>query len=354
MRLVIALVISIVSIHGQQALAQSDSAEPVVIAEAIADQQQVRLEAVGESRALRSVILQPEASGIVEMISVEANTFVEAGTPLLQLDAASEKVNLSLAEVRLADARRLLDRYERAADSGAFTETTLDTARRDAELARLEVEQAALALADRRVLAPFAGHLGLSDIEAGMRVDETTDITTLDDRSSLIVRFSLPERHYGDLSLGETVQMTAHPFPQQPTTGVIDAIASRINESTGSFFLEARVPNPDDRFRPGMRFTVELTLPGAKALSVAETALQWGDDGAYIWVIRDAAAERVSVDLLGREPGRVFLQGEIAPGEAVVIEGAQRMRPGIDVRIIEPSALDDYAPVDAIRAQALR
>lgn len=332
-------------------LAQRDAA-PVVVAPAAADQITTRLQASGQSRALRSVTLHPDAAGVVQQINIQSDQYVTAGTTLLQLDDAAEQVNQSLAQVRLDDANRLLDRYERTLGTGTFTETTIDAARRDADLARLEAEQTAIALADRQLLAPFDGHLGLTTIEPGMRVDEQTAITTLDDRSALIVRFSLPEQHFGDLTINDPVTLTARPYPQQPMQGVIQAIASRIDESTGTFSLEARVANPNDRLRPGMRFIASLTLPGPAALSIAETALQWGDDGAYVWVIREAAAARVNVDLLGREPGRVMISGDLEPGEDVVIEGTQRMRPGLSVRIIAAEQLNDDPALDATRTQA--
>ncbi len=329
-----------------------NNASPVVVAPAVADQIKTELQATGQSRALRSVTLFPDVSGEVTEVNIAADRFVTAGTRLLQLNDDEAQVNQSLAQVRLADANKLLNRYERTLGTGAFTETDIDEARRDAELARLEAEQARLALADRQLIAPFDGHLGLTTIEAGMRVDEQTAITTLDDRSALIVQFSMPEQYFGDVAIADRVTLIARADPENPVLGEIQAIASRVDESTGTFALEARVANPEDRLRPGMRFIAELTLPGPDALGIAETALQWGDNGAYIWVIRDARAERVDVDLLGREPGRTLIRGAVTAGEDIVIEGMQRMRPGLEVRIIEAAALDNTRAVEAMRTQA--
>ncbi len=328
-----------------------NNAAGVVVSPAIDDQITTRLETIGESRALRSITLYPDSSGTVTQMAITANQRVDAGEPLLILDQEDERLELELARVRLADAERLLDRYERTLGTGAFPDTTIDTARRDAELARLERDQAALALADRTLLAPFTGHVGFSDIEPGERVDENTPITTLDDRRTLIVRFSLPEKHFGDLSPGDTLSLSPWSQPGEPIAGSIRQVATRIDESTGTFALEATVPNDDDRLRPGMRFRITLTLPGDSVLRVPETALQWGDDGAYVWVVREGEGHRVAVDLLGREPGFVLIAGGISAGENVVTEGTQRMRPGIAIRVIDGQTLDDYPAINAERRQ---
>ncbi len=328
---------------------QPDGA-PVVLAPVATAAIEERVEAVGESRAERSVTLFTHAAGRVETVNIEADERVSAGDLLLALESESERNALASARVELADARKLLDRYERTIGSGAVPPTTIDSARREAELARLDLERARIDLADRELRAPFDGHTGLTDIEPGARVDENTAVTTIDDRDSLRVRFRLAERYFGDLSRGDPVEMRPWSNLRQPVEGVIRRVDSRIDTDTGTFALEAEVPNPADRLRPGMRFRVDVTLPGPEHSGIPATALQWGDDGAYVWLIRDGRAERTSVNLVARDGDRVLVDGPLEPGDQVVSEGAQRMRPGIEVRRIDVADLDTYPPVDAVSA----
>ncbi|MEX0386291.1 efflux RND transporter periplasmic adaptor subunit [Spiribacter onubensis] len=341
--------LALVALLPLHASGQPDGA-PVVLTPVESVAIEERVEAVGESRAERSVTLFTHAAGRVETVNIEADEHVSAGDLLLALESESERNAVASAQVELADARKLLDRYERTIGSGAVPPTTIDSARREAELARLDLERARIDLADRELRAPFDGHTGLTDIEPGARVDENTAVTTIDDRSSLRVRFRLAERYFGDLRRGDQVEMRPWSNLRQPVAGVIRRVDSRINTDTGTFALEAEAPNPDDRLRPGMRFRVAVTLPGPQHSGIPATALQWGDDGAYVWLIREGRAERTGVNLVARDGDRVLVDGPLEPGDKVVSEGAQRMRPGLEVRRIDAADLDNYPPVNAVSA----
>ena len=333
------------------AYAQSDPA-PVRLAPVTTGEAVTRLEAVGESRAQRSVTLYPEATGIVTAINIDADSPVKAGDTLLTLDAEVERNEVARTRAELRDARRRLARYEPGIERGMFSPTTIDDARREVELARLALERARIARDDRRRLAPFDGYTAITDIEIGQRVDPDTPITTLDERATLTVRFQLAGQYFGQLAPGDEVDMTAWARPGSPVTGTIEAVDSRIDTTTGTFRVEARIDNRDDRFRPGMRFRVSTELAGPSHSRVPATSLQWGDNGAFIWVVRDGQAERVGVSLIARQRDHVLVEGELDTDDRVVSEGAQRMRPGIEVRVIDPADLDDYPAIEAIRDTA--
>ncbi|WP_148121983.1 efflux RND transporter periplasmic adaptor subunit [Spiribacter roseus] len=330
------------------AWAQSDAA-PVRLSAVEAGQQRDRIEAVGEARAARSVTLYPESTGIVTRLNVAAGERVEAGETLVELESAQARNALERASAELRDARNRLERYESGKGAGTFSPTTLENVRREVEIARLTREQAQLDLADRSRQAPFAGHLGLTDLEVGQRVDPDTPITTLDDRQTLRVRFRLAGHYHGQLAVGDRITLTAWARPESPVSATIQAIDSRIDRDTGTFQLEARLDNRDDRFRPGMRFRITRELAGPRHASIPATALQWGDNGAYVWRVEAGTAERVNVTLVARQADQVLVDGPLEIGDDVVSEGAQRMRPGIEVRIIDPATLDDYPRIDAVR-----
>ena len=331
--------------------AQPDPA-PVRLAPVTTGEAVIPLEAVGESRAQRSVTLYPQATGIVTAINIDADSPVKAGDTLLTLDAEVERNEVARTRAELRDARRRLARYEPGIERGMFSPTTIDDARREVELARLALERARIALNDRERRAPFDGYTAMTDIEIGQRVDPDTAITTLDHRATLTVRFELAGQYFGRLTPGDEVTMTAWARPQSAVTGTIEAVDSRIDTATGTFRLEARIDNGDDRFRPGMRFRVSTELAGPTHPRIPATSLQWGDNGAYTWVVRDGQARRVGVSLIARQREHVLVEGEINADDEVVSEGAQRMRPGIEVRAIDPAELDDYPAVEAVREPA--
>jgi len=303
-----------------------------VIAEVLRfEREQIRLEAIGTSRARLSAELYAPTSGEVLSVNFKPGQAVAIGDVLIQLDAEKEKLAVRLAELHLEDAERLYDRYERSASSGAVLPTVMDAARTAAATARVELEQARIALADRSIEALFDGHVGISEVDPGDRVDANTLITTLDDRRSLFVSFDVPESFIGELSTGDDVKLEARSDKFSDVAGVIVDIGSRIDPQSRTFVARARVDNELDLLRPGMSFRVRVDLQGDMYAVVSETGVQWGADGAYVWTVVDGSATQVPVQIVQRREGRVLIDGNLADGDVIVVEGTQRMRDGIAV-----------------------
>ena len=304
-----------------------------------------QLEAVGTSRALQSVTVHPATSGEVVALHFEPGQYVEAGDVLVELDQRDERLAVALAEVRLADAERLYDRYRRSAESGAVTATTLDTARAAVESARIELDRARVALDYRTIRAPFPGYVGITDVDAGDRINTDTAITTLDNRSSLLVSFEAPEALIGELGVNDDVAIATWNSREPAGYGHIVDIGSRIDPVSRTFIARARVDNEADRLRPGMSFRVSVAVEGERYPVIPETGVQWGADGAYIWTVVDGVARRVPVNVIQRQQGQVLVDADLPEGELIVVEGTQRVRQGIEV-IYEPASLADRSRND--------
>ena len=303
-----------------------------VIAEAIEyEKARTRVEAVGTSRARLSAEIYPATSGEVIAVDFEPGQFVSAGDPLLELDRRKEQLAVQLAKLQLEDAERLLDRYQRSATSGAVPPSVLDAARTAAGTARVQLEQARLALEERTIEAKFDGFVGSTEIDIGDRITTSSLITTLDDRRSLLVSFDIPEAFVGTLKVGDTVELSTWSAAAGEVAGEIVDIGSRIDPRNRTFIARAKVDNTDDTLRPGMSFRVGLEVQGQEYAVVSETGLQWGADGAYVWSIVDGVAMRVPVQVIERRDGRVLIDGELNNGDIIVVEGTQRMRNGTAV-----------------------
>ena len=310
------------------------------------DRARTRLEAVGTSRAVRSIELYPATSGEVVAVRFEPGQKVTAGTVLLELDSREERLAVELAQVRLADAERLFDRYQRTGTSGAVTESALDAARTAGEAARIELDRARVALDFRTIEATFDGYVGITDVDRGDRINPDTLITTLDDRSALLVSFEVPESLIQELKTGDDVEIATWNSRAPQAFGEVTEIGSRIDPATRTFTARARVDNASDNLRPGMSFRVSMNLEGISYPVIAETGVQWGADGAFIWRIVDGQARRVPVTIIQRQRGQVLVDADLGEGDLIVIEGIQRMREGIEVTY-EPTGLADRTPVES-------
>jgi RND family efflux transporter MFP subunit len=304
--------------------------------------ERTRVEAVGTSRAVQSISIHPATSGEVVSINFEPGQPVEKGRVLLALDQRDEKLAVELAEVRLQDAERLYDRYQRSGDSGAVLPTTLDAARTAVQAARIELDRARIALDYRTIEAPFSGYVGITDVDPGDRINPDTMITTLDDRSGLLVSFDVPESLIGNLKPGDEVAVATWHSREPTAFGVIVDIGSRIDPASRTFVARAWVENEADILRPGMSFRVAMDLEGTPYPVIRETGVQWGADGAYVWSVIERRAHRVPVTIIQRQQGRVLVDGDLDEGDLIVVEGVQRMREGLGVSY-QPASVAERA-----------
>ena len=299
-------------------------------------------EAVGTGRARLSVGIYPSVSEEVREVMFEAQQKVAQGDILVQLDDREERLALKLAGVQLKDARGLLNRYEKAVKEGAVPESEVDAARADFEAAEVALDQAQLALEERQIKAPFAGYVGIPNVDPGDRVSSSTLITGLDDRSVLHIDFEVPEALAGALEKAQTdrhaITATTPAFPGQVFSGYISARESRVNPQRRTIMARANIENTEDLLRPGMSFKTKWQISGDQYPTVPEISVQWGRDGSFVWIVRDDMATRVPVRVIARKAGLVLIEGDLKAGEPVVIEGVQRLRPQQPVNVLGPES----------------
>jgi len=264
---------------------------------------------------------------------------VKKGELLVQQDDREEQLALRLAEVQLKNTKSLLDRYKQAVGKGAVPQTQVDSAQADYEAAQVAVDQAKLAISNHQIRAPFAGVVGITDIDPGQRIGPGVLVTGVDSREVIYVDFEVPEALVGQLSAGKMDQIevlaSTPSVPGQEFKARVVALDSRLNAEKRSLRVRANISNPDDLLRPGMSFAVQMAVKGQMLASVPEIALQWDREGSYVWMIREGKADRENVRVADRRQGRVFLDGNIKEGESVVVEGGLRLAEGVVVEQVE-------------------
>ncbi len=317
-----------------QAVQDASSSVPVIVAPSTSARDGVDLDIIGSGSARHSVVIFPAVAGEVVEVAFRTGQSVRAGQVLLRLLDRQERLAVDLASAKVDTASALSDRYEATRGSGAVPERVLDEALTTLRGARIALAQARVALADRVVLAPFAGIVGLSDVERGDRVTTASALTTIDDRRVLLIDFDVPEPYLARIAPGHLIAAVNPAYPDRSFAGKVSEIDSRVDPVTRNVRVRAQVANTADLLRPGMSFAVRLSLPGKIFVSVPELALQWGRDGSFVWVIRAGKSEKVAVRPVRRTSGRVLIDGTLTSGETVVVEGVQRLREGSGVRIV--------------------
>lgn len=307
------------------------AAIPVIGSEVIASETAGRVSAIGDGRAIHSVSVTPLASGRLLSLEVESGDQVRPGDVIARLDDEAEAIALARAELEVEETSATLARFERLRESGAATDVALREARLAARTAEFEMRDAALALDRRTIVAPIGGVVGIMPVEPGTQVGTATVLATIDDRRRILVDFRIPERFAGRLAIGDPLEATALARPELLLGGEIVALDSRVDSESRTLRVQAALDNAGDRLRGGMAFAIELTFRGEAYPAVDPLAIQWGAEGAFVWAVRQGRAEQVAVRVVQRNSDNVLVAGELAPGERVITEGIQRLRPGVSV-----------------------
>lgn len=284
--------------------------------------------AIGTGVSRRAVAVRPEVAGRLSEVLVTSGQRVEAGQVLARLEDASEAIAVSRAELLLSDARSGFERVSRLQSSGSASELQLSTAELALRQAELALQQAEFDLSRRTIRAPIGGLTGIVELGIGDQVATSDTLTRIDDRAEILVDFTAPERFVGQIVLGSTVQATPLARPDLVLTGRIHAIENRVDAATRAIRLQASINNAEDALRAGMAFSIRMSFEGGSYPAVDPLAIQWSSAGAFVWVVRDGQALRIPIQIVQRSAAQVLVRAEFVPGDLVVTEGVQSLRPG--------------------------
>ncbi|MFM9922261.1 efflux RND transporter periplasmic adaptor subunit [Variovorax sp. H27-G14] len=350
------------------AAAGSGAGAPALVTLATARKQDVpvTVQVNGSVVSLNSVDLRPQVTNTVSAVHVKEGQFVKSGQLLFTLDDRNDQANLARAraqqqkdEATMADLAR---QYQRSQDLVAQNFIAKSAA--DATLSQLEAQRAAVA-ADRAAVqsaqvalgyatlrAPIAGRIGAVNIYPGTLVQPTLSLVTITQLDPIAVSFPVPEGNLQDLLGAARARSKVEAVVagrKEPLSGTLDFVDNTVDPQIGTVRAKAVFANADQGLWPGQfvgtRITVR-TLEGATVVPAA--ALMMLADGTSLYVVDEAkTATRRKVKTLHTFGTQVAVSG-VAPGEQVVIEGNQNVRPGGKVRVDEkPPAIAPGAPASS-------
>lgn len=300
---------------------------PIQIAASVAEalDWQTRLPAIGTLTARQGVELTAEITGTVDKILFESGQQVDAGERLLTMHDEVERASLATAEAQVELARLDFTRQQNLLQRQSISQAQFDQADSTRRQAQARASEARAILQKKTITAPFAGRLGIIQVDPGDYLSPGTLIATLQDLSSLYVDFSLAEQHYPQLSTGQQVELKVAAFPDQRFSGEITAINPRIEVSSRTLIVRARVSNPEEQLLPGMFAELDVLLPDVQPRVVLpETAITFSLYGHSVYVVVPAEAEQQNGDQPALQVKRRFVTtGERRGGQVVVLQGVE-------------------------------
>jgi len=295
-----------------------------------------RIESVGSARAQDAITLTSRVSGIVSAIRFQEGQLVRAGDILVEFDRSTQEAERDQARAQLDDARTRLNRARQLRATQAVAEAQIDQLEAALRQAEARLRQTEAKIEEMKIVAPFAGRVGIRQVSLGALVQPGQVVTTLDDLSRMRVEFAVPEVFVARLSPGMRVTATSPAFDRRQFEGTVDVVDTRVDPATRSVRLIAGFANPDETLKPGMFLNIDLTLARRDtAMLVPEDAIDPVADRTFVFAVRNGRAVRQEVKLGTRVAGEVEVLEGLAANEQVVVRGLQRLRNGQPVTVTE-------------------
>jgi multidrug efflux system membrane fusion protein len=307
-------------------------------------------EFTGRLEPVDSVDVRPRVGGYVETVDFAEGASVEQGDLLFRIDArpfqaevdrlrAERKraaAELGLAQSYAARAERLLARN--ATSREEFEQLAADAAVAEAELASVAaaLEAAELNLSFTQVTAPISGRISRAIVTVGNLVEPSTVLTTLVSISPVYAYFDIDEHTYLKIvspNAAADVQVGLIDEDGYPHHARLDFVDNRVDADHGTIRARAVLDNSTGRFTPGLFARIRLVSPSRfDAALVDDRAIGTDLGRKFVFVVDD---ENV-VQYRGVETGRLIdglriVTSGLAPNELVVVNGLQRVRPGLTV-----------------------
>ena len=298
--------------------------------------------AIGSLAAVHQVTITPEVGGKVTAIYFTPGATVKAGDPLVQLNDAPERGDLANYEAQSRMAALSLERNSQLANKQFASRETVDQNQSQLDQARAQILKTQALIGQKLIRAPFAGRLGIRQIEVGQYVSPGAAVVTLTDLKELYVNFTLASTWKGQIELGQKVNVTADAFPGRSFTATITTIEPQIRSDTRTLTAQAALANPDEALLPGMFVNSAVVLPAEPdKVVLPETAVDYTLYGDSVYVVREEGSgadgkpilkvHRTPVKIGQRWEGKAAILDGLKAGEQVVAAGQVKLQDGAQV-----------------------
>ncbi len=330
-------------------------AAPVTVATVVQKDVPVQLRAIGNVEAYSTVSVKSRVAGQLVEVNFKEGQEVKKGELIFLIDPRSFQAALQQAQANLskdiaqmkkaeADARRYADLFKRgivSAQDYDQNRTNFEAMKATVKADEAAVENAKVQLGYCYIYSPIDGRIGKLMVNQGNMVkDNDTVLVVINQTKPIYVDFSVPQQELPEIKKYMAVEKlkveAIIPSDRDhKAIGELTFVNNQVDTNTGTILLKGLFPNQDEALWPGQFVNVVLTLTTQpKAVVVPSAAVQTGQQGKYVFVVKPDLTVESRPVTLGNDLGREVVIAEgLKPGEMVVTEGQLRLAPGVKVEI---------------------
>ncbi len=345
--------------NAQAQRAASPRIVPIDIAQSVVKPMPVRVEALGTVMPIATVTIKPRIDSEVTGVHFEDGALVNTGDLLFTLDSRAIEAQIKQAEgnierdkAQIEGADRDVRRYTDLVAKGATPIINLDNAKTAASTFRgaLMADEGALEnlkvmLSYCTIRAPISGKMSVATVKIGNFVRTGSDMVQLaiiNQIAPIYVAFGVPQRLLPNIREAldaKTAKVEAFVVGQPKNAqGQVTMIDNTVDQTTGMVTIRATMPNADQILWPGALVTVQLTLRIEDSVVVPSVAVQVGQNGNFVFVVKDGAASVRPVTVARVIDAESVISEGLAGGETVVTDGQLLLNNGTKVSVRGPKA----------------
>jgi RND family efflux transporter MFP subunit len=340
------------------ATGRAPAAQTVTIGVAQKRDVPVVVEATGTMVSLNSVDVRPQVSSTVRAVAIKEGQFVRRGDLLFSFDDRSDRANLEKAKAQLLhDQATLADlerQWQRAQDLRAqnfIAQSAADSvlSQLEAQKALVASDQAAIhasevALSYNAIRSPLAGRAGAVSVYPGSLVQPTGNpLVTISQVDPIGVSFTIPETELSALLRGDSAASVQVQVPDSvqrarrstddSLQGQVSFVDNNVDSTTGTIRVKGTLPNPKQLLWPGQFVNVRMTMRTLKDVTVVpQAAIILQGNSRSVYVVDAGGTAQLKPVQLRYAAGEIAVVDGVQPGDRVVLEGKQNLRPGTPVR----------------------
>ena len=317
----------------------------------------ISLNALGTVTSLATVTIRTQISGYLIKVDFKEGQDVRKGDLLAEIDPRPFEATLAQAKGQLARDEALLKgaevdltRYQGLAAQNAVPHQTLDTQvalvaqdQGTVEADRASVRSAEVNLQYCRIVSPLDGRVGLRQVDQGNYVTpgDTNGLVVITQLQPISVLFTLPEDNLQAvlkrMQDGATLPVTAYDRSgaNKIADGILQTFDSQIDPTTGTIKARALFPNQEKVLYPNQFVNIGLLVDTHKDVTVMPAAgIQRGSPGTFVYLVNADNTVSVRKVVLGVTDGeRVEVRSGLAPGDRIVVDGADKLRDGSKINV---------------------
>jgi membrane fusion protein (multidrug efflux system) len=311
---------------------------------------QPTVEAVGNLRASKGTNLAAEVGGLVTAIHFDSGKVVKAGQLILELNAVPLQAQLEQMRAASRLAKQNFARDLAQLKIQAVSQAAVDLAASNLKSALAQVSMQEALIAQKSIRAPFAGRLGIRQVDLGQYLAAGTTLVNLQKLDPMYLDFAVPQAQIDLVRVGDSVDVQVNSFPEKIFKGTISAIESQVDIPTRNLKVRASIPNASGELLSGLFATVRVKRGGEKQhITLPNSAISYNPFGSTVFVGKGEGAtadgklvvEQRFVTTGATRGDQVAVLTGLKVDEVVVSSGQLKLRNGTPVVVnnsVQPSS----------------